>query len=91
VALLDELAVLVRERWASAEQLPLACILEGGTWAAGREIAAELRAAARRRCRSTATARCSDPASTRPAPKSRDRCPPAVHLSTTRWCSTSSR
>jgi Protein of unknown function (DUF1688) len=23
--------------------LPLACILEGGTWAAGRQIAAELR------------------------------------------------
>ena len=44
VALLDELAVLVRERLGrSAEQLPLACILEGGTWTAGREIAAELR------------------------------------------------
>jgi hypothetical protein len=44
VVLLDELAVLVRERLGrSAEQLPLACILEGGTWAAGREIAAELR------------------------------------------------
>lgn len=45
VALLDELAVMVRERLGrTAEQLPLACILEGGTWAAGREIAAELRA-----------------------------------------------
>ena len=44
VALLDELAVLVRERLGrTAEQLPLTCILEGGTWAAGREIAAELR------------------------------------------------
>ena len=44
VTLLDELAVLVRDRLGrSAEQLPLACILEGGTWAAGREIAAELR------------------------------------------------
>ncbi len=44
VVLLDELAVMVRERLGrSAEQLPLACILEGGTWAAGREIAAELR------------------------------------------------
>jgi len=44
VSLLDELAVLVRERLGvSAEQMPLACILEGGTWAAGREIAAELR------------------------------------------------
>jgi Protein of unknown function (DUF1688) len=36
--------VLVRERLGvSAEQLPLACILEGGTWAAGREIALEKR------------------------------------------------
>jgi Protein of unknown function (DUF1688) len=44
VALLDELAVLVRERLGvGAEQLPLACILEGGTWAAGREIALEKR------------------------------------------------
>ncbi len=44
VALIDELAVLVRERLGkTAEQLPLACVLEGGTWAAGREIAAELR------------------------------------------------
>ena len=45
VALLDELAVLVRQRLGqSAEQLPLACILEGGTWAAGRELARERRA-----------------------------------------------
>ena len=44
VMLLDELAVLVRQRLGrTAEQLPLACILEGGTWAAGREIAKELR------------------------------------------------
>lgn len=44
VALLDELAVLVRQRLGkSAQDLPLACILEGGTWAAGREIARELR------------------------------------------------
>jgi len=44
VTLLDELAVLVRaELGVSAEQLPLACILEGGTWAAGRQIARELR------------------------------------------------
>jgi hypothetical protein len=42
VALLDELAARVRERL-DAPALPLACILEGGTWAAGREIAAELR------------------------------------------------
>ena len=26
-----------------ADELPLACILEGGTWAAGRQIAGELR------------------------------------------------
>jgi hypothetical protein len=44
VALLDEVAVLVRQQLGkSAEQLPLACILEGGTWAAGREIALEQR------------------------------------------------
>ncbi len=44
VALLDEVAVRVREQLGkSAEELPLACILEGGTWAAGREIARELR------------------------------------------------
>jgi hypothetical protein len=44
VALLDELAVKVRERLGgAAAALPLACILEGGTWAAGREIARELR------------------------------------------------
>jgi len=44
VALLDEVAPLVRERLSkSAEEMPLACILEGGTWAAGREIAKTLR------------------------------------------------
>jgi hypothetical protein len=44
VALLDELAVLVRARLGkTADELPLARILEGGTWAAGREIAQELR------------------------------------------------
>ncbi len=44
VALLDELATLVRERLGkTADELPLACILEGGTWAAGREIAKALR------------------------------------------------
>ncbi len=44
VVLLDELAVLVRARLnKTAEELPLACILEGGTWAAGREIAQEQR------------------------------------------------
>ena len=44
VALIDEIAPLVRERLnKSAEEMPLACILEGGTWAAGREIARSLR------------------------------------------------
>ena len=44
VALLDDVAVLVRERLGkTADELPLACILEGGTWAAGRAIAQELR------------------------------------------------
>lgn len=45
VALLDEVAVLVRHKLGkTAQELPLACILEGGTWAAGREIAKEQRA-----------------------------------------------
>lgn len=44
VALLDELAPLVRSALgASAANLPLACILEGGTWAAGRALATTLR------------------------------------------------
>jgi hypothetical protein len=44
VALLDLLADRVRTKLGkTAAELPLACILEGGTWAAGREIAAELR------------------------------------------------
>jgi hypothetical protein len=52
VALLDELAPLVRDRLAvdrsaalaeRARALPLACLLEGGSWAAGRAIAAERR------------------------------------------------
>ena len=44
VTLLDELATLVRARLGrTADELPLACVLEGGTWAAGREIAAEQR------------------------------------------------
>jgi hypothetical protein len=42
VALLDELAAHVRERLGRPD-LPLACILEGGTWAAGRELAQQLR------------------------------------------------
>jgi len=44
VALLDEVAVLVRERLdTDAERMPLACVLEGGTWAAGRSLARRLR------------------------------------------------
>lgn len=44
VALLDWVADAVREKLeVSAEQLPLARILEGGTWAAGRQLAHELR------------------------------------------------
>ncbi|MCE2909819.1 MAG: URC4/urg3 family protein, partial [Burkholderiaceae bacterium] len=44
VCLLDELAVLVRGQLGRDEHtLPLACVLEGGTWAAGRALAAERR------------------------------------------------
>jgi len=44
VSLIDELAPLVRQRLGrSAEQMPLACVLEGGTWATGRALARELR------------------------------------------------
>jgi hypothetical protein len=44
VALLDRLAPLVRERLGVGEaEFPLARMLEGGSWAAGREIAAKLR------------------------------------------------
>ena len=44
VTLIDEIAPLVREALGlDAAQLPLAAVLEGGTWAAGRQIAAELR------------------------------------------------
>ena len=40
VALLDEVAHAVRQQLRLSEsQLPLACVLEGGTWAAGRELA----------------------------------------------------
>lgn len=42
VALLDELAPLIRDRL-GAPRLPLACVLEGGTWATGRALAARLR------------------------------------------------
>jgi hypothetical protein len=44
VALLDQLAPRVRaELGEAAAKLPLAAILEGGTWAAGRELARSLR------------------------------------------------
>jgi hypothetical protein len=44
VALLDEIAPLVRAQLGlTAEQMPLACVLEGGTWAAGRALAQQLR------------------------------------------------
>ena len=40
----DELAPRVRKVLnRSDEQLPLACVLEGGTWAAGRSLAQRLR------------------------------------------------
>ncbi len=42
VALLEELAPLVRANL-GVPGMPLACILEGGTWAAGRELATRLR------------------------------------------------
>ncbi|MBD2447379.1 URC4/urg3 family protein [Nostoc sp. FACHB-152] len=44
VILLDEIAATVREKLGmSVEELPLVKILQGGTWTAGRKIAAELR------------------------------------------------
>jgi Protein of unknown function (DUF1688) len=47
VALLDELAPRMRKLMErSDEQLPLACVLEGGTWAAGRVLAQRLRGGA---------------------------------------------
>jgi hypothetical protein len=44
LALLDELAPLVRARLGvDVGQMPLACVLEGGSWAAGRALAERLR------------------------------------------------
>ena len=44
VALLDDLARIVRAQLDLDEaKMPLACVLEGGTWAAGREYAGKLR------------------------------------------------
>ncbi|MBV8886486.1 MAG: URC4/urg3 family protein [Chroococcidiopsidaceae cyanobacterium CP_BM_RX_35] len=45
VILLDRIAAAVREQLGmSAEKLPLVKVLQGGTWSAGRRIAAQLRA-----------------------------------------------
>jgi hypothetical protein len=45
VCLLDQIAVAMRKQLGlNAEQLPLAKVLQGGTWTAGRRIAAERRA-----------------------------------------------
>ncbi|MDY6808300.1 MAG: URC4/urg3 family protein [Actinomycetota bacterium] len=44
ITLIDELASLVRtELDVDETRMPLACVLEGGTWAAGRELAGKLR------------------------------------------------
>lgn len=44
VILLDRVAATIRQKLGMSEtELPLAKVLEGGTWAAGRQIAAELR------------------------------------------------
>ncbi len=44
IALLDELAPRVRKILGKTEaEMPLACVLEGGTWAAGRVLAQQLR------------------------------------------------
>ncbi len=44
VSLLDRIAAAIRQRLnLSAIQLPLVKVLQGGTWTAGRQIAAELR------------------------------------------------
>ena len=45
VSLLDDLAEFVRAEL-DRPQLPLACVLEGGTWAAGRAFASRLRGGA---------------------------------------------
>ena len=44
MALLDLLAPRVRKALGRSDaQMPLACVLEGGTWAAGRALAQRLR------------------------------------------------
>jgi hypothetical protein len=45
IVLLDQIAQVIRQRLGqSTRQLPLVKVLEGGTWAAGRKMAAQLRA-----------------------------------------------
>jgi hypothetical protein len=45
IALLDKIAPLVRiELHADGDKFPLGCVLEGGTWAAGRVLAKDARA-----------------------------------------------
>ena len=44
VSLLDEIAKLIRfQRGLTVDEFPLACVLEGGTWAAGRRLARQKR------------------------------------------------
>jgi hypothetical protein len=43
VTLIDRLAERIRAKLHLTAELPLAKVLEGGTWAAGRRIARELR------------------------------------------------
>jgi hypothetical protein len=44
VSLLDKIAEIIRQKLnLSAAELPLVKVLQGGTWSAGRKIAAELR------------------------------------------------
>jgi hypothetical protein len=52
---LDRLADAVRGELGLAEAFPLARVLEGGTWSAGRRIAAQRRPGAARRSTSSAT------------------------------------
>jgi len=45
VALLDQIAALIRQQWElTIDEFPLARVLEGGTWAAGRRLARDKRA-----------------------------------------------
>jgi len=70
VALLDRLAPRVRDRLGlNAAEFPLAKVLEGGSWTAGREIAAEIfDPMAARRWRSPATEPCFEESRAMPQP-----------------------